>query len=134
VLEDGKPIEIIRQEVKDHLEGKLVLTVNGQSDFDSLGLRLGDFKVFEFHNFWKKWTGGYSNKESKKVYQPISLKRLYYHYFRKTIQGGEHSATEDALATVQLFREAYIPYMMDINNTGHKYLSDEQQDDFDCIQ
>jgi hypothetical protein len=80
---------------------RFVLTVNEQNDFNSLKLRLADFEVFEFHNFWKKWTGDYSEKESRKVYQPISLKRLYYNYFRKTIHGGEHSATEDALATVK---------------------------------
>lgn len=134
VLEDGQPIEIIRNEVKNYLQGKLVLTVNGQSDFESLGLRLADFEVFEFHNFWKKWTGGYSKKENKKVYQPISLMRLYQHYFHKTIQQGQHSATEDALATIELFRGAYIPYMTEMNNSGNKYLSDEQQDDFDYIK
>jgi hypothetical protein len=75
VLEDGKPNEIIRKEWKKHLKGKLVLNINGQSDLNSLALRLADFEVFEFHNFWKKWTGDYSEKEPRKVYQPISLKQ-----------------------------------------------------------
>jgi hypothetical protein len=60
-----KSIEIISKEVKNHLQGKHILTVSGQSDFDCLGPFLADFEVFEFHNFWKKWTGENFKKESK---------------------------------------------------------------------
>jgi len=135
-LENGKNFEIVQEEVKKLLKNKIVLTVNGRSDFASLDLRMGDYNCFEFHEFWKKWTGGYSKQTNTKVYSPISLSRLYRHYFRTEIQSGEHSATEDALATVKLFREAYIPYMSELGNPYYfeKYLESDEQDDFEYIQ
>jgi len=38
------------------------------------------------------------------------LKRLYKHYFGGQIQQGNHTAYADAAATMQLFKQAYIPW------------------------
>jgi len=133
-FEDGRPFEIIQKEVEELLTGKLVVTVNGHSDFGSLDLRMADFDVFECHNFWKKWTGGYSKQDGKKTYNPISLQRLYKHYFQESIQDRQHTATKDALATIRLFKEAYIPHMVNLNNYSNRYLNEEMQDDFGYIK
>lgn len=84
-LENGLDFEIVNDEVCKILDGKLVVTCNGAMDFKSLNIPRVDLDNFEFQLHWKKFTGT-RNKQQMKVYQPISLKRLYHHYFNSNIQ------------------------------------------------
>lgn len=128
---DGLPFEEVRQQVMAIMDGKLVITCNGASDFKALNIPSSDIDVFEFHNHWMKWTGDI-DKHGEKVLQPISLKKLYKHYFNQEIQieGETHSATVDAAATVRLFMEAYVPWAK-LNSINTKY--QEPGDSFNNI-
>ena len=73
-------------------------------DFDCLDLDAREFDVFDIHGYWKRLN---PTKFGLKL-QPISLRDIYYYYYGFDLQSGVHSCTEDARATMRLFREQYV--------------------------
>jgi hypothetical protein len=106
MLSDGKPLSEVKQSVSNLFKDKVVITVGGATDFMSLGLDPSEFEIFDLHTVFKKWNGDYNNS-GEKVLQPISLRSIYYHYFKEDIQEGRHSALTDARATMKIFTDIY---------------------------
>lgn len=91
-------------DLKKLLKDKLVVTIAGVSDFAALGLSISEFDVFDLHQHWKKWNGKYTNS-GLPIFQPISLKRLYFYYKHTHVQDGIHSPVKDCVYTLELFEE-----------------------------
>jgi DNA polymerase III epsilon subunit-like protein len=106
-LVNGKERETVRKEVKQLLQGKLVIIYNGGADFRALDIDQSDFKFFDLQEVFQKWNGKF-NRLGNKHFEPIGLRHLFYHYLKIDIQSGCHSALEDARATMQLFKDNYL--------------------------
>lgn len=63
---------------------------------------MNNYDVFDLHQHWKKWNGTIS-KAGVPVFQPISLKSLYWHYKGKKMQQGIHDPVIDCNCTLELF-------------------------------
>jgi len=119
-LKNGKPLDEVQNQFMEVVTDKLIISYAGTGDFQALELVTGDFTHFDLSRYFQKWNGQLT-KGGEKVYQPIGLRSVYWHFFKKDIQDGVHSATKDAIATLELF-EIYkirktknmdFPYMRD---------------------
>jgi hypothetical protein len=92
-----------RQVVHKLLQGKLVITVGGEGDFNALGLKMKDngFKCFDLqsHFFVQK-----SNEYGDEIREPHSLRSLAKHYLGYNPQEISHTSYDDAVATMELFK------------------------------
>jgi hypothetical protein len=96
-------LEKTRQTVLSLLQGKLVITVGGGGDFNSLGLKMKDngFNCFDLqsHFFVRK-----INEYGDDIREPHSLRSLAKHYLGYNPQELAHTSYEDAVATMDLFK------------------------------
>lgn len=130
MLEDGKPLHEVKKLVEEQLQGKCVVTVAGGTDFKALQLTAADFDHFDLQNVFKKWNGQ-TTRGGFKIYQPISLRDLCYHYFREDIQEGKHSSLTDAQNTMKVFRDIFIPFA---KTNNYLTRSIPTTDEFEAIQ
>lgn len=130
MLECGLPLERVKERVAAILEGKLVVSYAGEGDFLALSLCPTDFDHFDTQSFFRKFNGQ-RTRSGEKVYQPINLRSIYHHYFKKDIQEGKHSAIIDAKCTMEIFRKTYIPLARTNNFVDRKTKLDGE---FDGIQ
>jgi len=117
----------LQAEVEKIIEGKVVVTVAGTGDFNSLELSIGDYKTFDLHtHFYKMRIDG----NGVVVRQPIGLKKIYNHYFPKdtSFKKNIHSPVEDARATMKIFRE--VCRKIKSTNIASKTNFDPLSDDF----
>ena len=117
----------LQAEVEKIIEGKVVVTVAGTGDFNSLELSIGDYETFDLHtHFYKMPIDG----NGVVVRQPIGLKKIYNHYFPNdtSFQKNIHSPVEDARATMKIFREVYTK--IKVTNIASKTNFDPFPDDF----
>lgn len=103
---DGRPYQDVKAEVIKILQGKLVITCGGEDDLQGFELSRTQFTNFDLHDYWFE---RYNNQHGQLVEEPIGLKHIYHHYFKKDIQQGIHSAFVDAKATMRIFRFIYLP-------------------------
>ncbi|CAG7828514.1 unnamed protein product, partial [Allacma fusca] len=106
-LQNGKPMSEVRDEVIKILENNLIVTVAGYGDFAALGISpIRDYDHFDLQ--WHFFTENQPNPLSPPISQPMSLKRIFRYCFGKEVQGGVHTAQEDAINTMKIFKEGYI--------------------------
>ena len=97
-LEDGIAYEDVVADVQKITLGKVIIVHGGSQDLRLL--QIDDCVCFDLQTVFRQ-TG------RNGVQQPISLKRLTRHYFGRDIQARVHCATEDAIATLELFQDVY---------------------------
>jgi hypothetical protein len=96
-FENGENIEDVRKTLHELFQNKLLILIGAGSDFEALGMRIGMYKVFDLHEYYEKDTG------------KIGLRSLVSHYYKVDIQKGIHDPDIDAIYTMKIFREKYIP-------------------------
>jgi len=105
-LIDGKPFAEVQKEVSAFIENRLIIFCGAGSDFDLLDLCAADYTYFDIQRHW------YSTKINNKgliIKEPLSLASIYRHYYpTEPFQTGKHDSTEDARATMKIFREQYL--------------------------
>lgn len=115
------PLETVREIMKQKLQGKLIITVGGRGDFESLGLDIANYDCFDLqqHFFVKKY-----NEYEMPIREGHSLRSLAKYFLNRSPQEKFHSSFEDALATIQLF-EKYkeIKIQDDPNNCDMRFNS-----------
>ncbi|OXA46050.1 RNA exonuclease 4 [Folsomia candida] len=131
VLEKGRELSAVKEQTESIIEGKVVVTAGGASDLLSLGLVPSDYELFDIQTVFRKWSGQFT-KAGDKVYQPINLRSLYFHYFGEDIQSGIHSSLTDARATMRLFQEIYLPLALAKNPFSRSY--EIEDGEFDNIK
>lgn len=106
-LVGGKSYAQVREKIVKICRGRLVIFFSEKSDRKCLGLYepdAVDLVTFDLQKYFM------AKNEVTGRYQPIGLKSLVHHYFGDTsFQTGSHSAAWDALYTMRLFTEVYIP-------------------------
>jgi hypothetical protein len=80
-LVNGRERETVRKEVKQLLQGKLVIIYNSGADFRALDIDQSDFKFFDLQEVFQKWNGKF-NRLGNKNFEPIGLRHVFYHYLR----------------------------------------------------
>ncbi len=104
-LVNGIHMSIVKEKVESIFKDKLVIVVNGATDFTSLGLKNYDFDTFDLQEYYKR-PGNIDNGFAK---TGMSLRDMYFMEFNEDFQGTQtHSAVEDAKATLRIFMEGYI--------------------------
>jgi hypothetical protein len=93
----------VKSELEARITNKLVVTHDGYSDFSSFGMCISDWDIFDLQSKFQQQTG--VNKHGLPVLQPISLRRLAFHFLGIDIQKGVHDCVVDAQYTMKLFRE-----------------------------
>lgn len=95
-------LETVRETMKRKLEGKLIITVGGRGDFESLGLEMANYDCFDLqqHFFVRKF-----NEYEMPIREGHSLRSLAKFFLGRSPQEKEHSSFQDALATIQLFEK-----------------------------
>jgi hypothetical protein len=109
----------VRETVKKLIAGKLIVTVGGDKDFESLGLSSYDFETFDLqdHFFVSK-----ENANGVKVREPHSLRSLSSFFLKYNPQQGRHESEADALSTMRLFKiYCMLKIKDDPLNLGSKY-------------
>ena len=108
-LVDGIPIENVRESVDMILKGKLVIIAGGNQpkkwDIACLGLDEKQYDIFDIQFYWRRR----NFTQSGSMLQPISLRDIYYYYYKVDLHNGVHDCVKDARATMRLFRELYVP-------------------------
>jgi DNA polymerase III alpha subunit (gram-positive type) len=116
-LEDGVPLEYIKAQLEKIFKDNIVVGVNLNCDLTSLGLNMRDYVSFDLQTEYKSVV---SNNGVPNVVGH-SLKSLYKHYFGNTnFQLGVHTAESDAIATMRIFREIYVPYKTNAADCNQK--------------
>jgi DNA polymerase III epsilon subunit-like protein len=106
-LKDGKPWEEVKKMIKSVLCGKLVITVNGQNDFNCLELEDDDFAdTFDLQGFYRR-----PHPDRIGDTQPMSLRDIFFFHFNVDCQDETqpHNALIDAISTIKVFRDGYQP-------------------------
>lgn len=98
--EKGKPFRIVKEVLQTLLRGKILVGHGLQNDINAIQIDIPKSRRWdttEIPMFMRKpeWGG---------PLQPKKLKTLVKNFVGKNIQTGEHSATEDAEASMELFR------------------------------
>jgi hypothetical protein len=102
-LVNGVPMKQVTREIGDLLKTKLVITVDGSTDFSSIDLRIGEFQTFNLQAYYKRTHPSGIGTEN------MSLRDIYFLEFGEDFQGLKtHSPEKDAEATVRCFLEGYV--------------------------
>lgn len=126
-LRDGEDFTDVQRKVQEELENTLCIGCNVVSDLDSLQLPAKDFERFDIQY---EYQGPVYNQGVMDI-APHSLRSIYKAFFDMDIQHGVHSPEKDAKATMQIFRDIYIPAKAKSNNPMSK--SRMKLYDDDCI-
>jgi hypothetical protein len=109
-LEDGTNLEDVRSDVEKILKNNVVIGININSDLNALDLNVADYTddgCFDLQEEYK----GEVIKNGVTTIMGRSLKSLYLHFYGNCeFQSATHSTEADTLATLQIFREKYIPF------------------------
>ena len=129
-LEHGKDLVEVQNLVKKVLNGKLVIVKNGSSDFSSLDLALvnDSHSVFDLEQEYRRSKTILDNFGMEtEIEVPIKLKELHAFYFPndRPLQAEVHSAEQDCIATMKIFKEAYIPNKVNVTSKISDRLYDE---------
>jgi hypothetical protein len=143
-LKNGIPLELLKQKVHDLLLNKLVVVVAGTPDFMSLDLCISSYDTFDLQSVYYRMKlkpnldvcvcNDYNNCNCY-IREPLSLRDMFFHHFKKDIQRGVHSAYEDANATMKVFREGYVPLKQKDNGDvkRQRALSEEHREALDKL-
>jgi hypothetical protein len=104
--------------IKYVLRGKLVITVNGQNDFNCLELKDDDFPdTFYLQGFYRR-----PHPDRIGDTQPMSLRDMYYFHFMSDCQDETqpHNALIDARSTIKVFRDRYQPLKRNSSSHGER--------------
>jgi hypothetical protein len=123
-LINGKDFDKVQSKVVKVLENKLVIVLDGEQDFASLGIPIGDYEHFDLQQHWFKEK---ENVDKVLVREKLGLRALCYEYFKVDIQKGHHSSLIDAKYTMKLFADIYTK--IKINNIESKINFTENYDD-----
>ena len=101
-LSKGKPIYEVQQELDAIMNNKLVIGVDLENDFNSLGLPMSDYSTFDLQWYFYKFEDNILSK--------LGLRSLCKHYFNIDMQQDAmiHSEIVDATWTIRLFRDVYV--------------------------
>jgi DNA polymerase III epsilon subunit-like protein len=109
-LEDGTNLEDVRRDVEKILNNNVVIGININSDLNALGLNVADYTDGGCFDLQEEYKGEVINNGVTMI-MGHSLKSLYQHFYGNCeFQSETHGAEADALATMQIFREKYIPF------------------------
>lgn len=102
-LKHGRPMDQITREMKTILSHpKLVITVDGYSDFHCIDLDVREFNMFNLQTYYRR------TKDNGTETNGMSLRDIYFLEFSEDFQGTvTHSAEADARATIKIFMEGY---------------------------
>jgi DNA polymerase III epsilon subunit-like protein len=93
-------------QLKSSFTNKLVVGVEAQLDMACLNIERDDYEeLFDLQSFYRR------PKEDCSVgTNPMSLRDIYFHHFQEDCQAiAQHDATTDAISTMRIFMEGYIP-------------------------
>jgi hypothetical protein len=98
---DLPTLQTVRSAVKGIITGKLVITIGGDRDFESLGLNRFDFEIFDLQDHFCVVK---TNEKGVEIREPHSLRSLSTYYLGYNPQANVHNSATDAIATMQLFK------------------------------
>jgi hypothetical protein len=107
---NGTDFNIVKENVKKHLVGKLIIMWGFYEDLCSLRIdkEMKPLKldIFDLQGIYR-WRV-YNDYGEFVATQPLGLARVYSGYYGQNPHLGVHSALEDAINTMRIFREKYM--------------------------
>ena len=116
-LKNGEELGKVLLEFHRFIRGKILIFRGHVNDLRMLALRIDDHPCEMFD---LQWHYHYTQNSGQRL--PHSLKTLAYNLLNRDIQNGEHSAIEDAIATMMIFKR-YMTEKIEneaFKNTLHK--------------
>lgn len=96
-LRFGTPFHEVTETFDDIFKDKYHVTCGGGADYTYLELTGGDYKNFDLQQFYR-WSS-----LTNPLGDAMSLRDIYFYYFKDDIQRGNHNAMIDAKATLKFF-------------------------------
>ncbi len=107
---NGTDFNIVKENVKKHLVGKLIIMWGFYKDLCSLRIdnemKTLKLDIFDLQDIYR-WRV-YNDYGEFVATQPLGLARVFSGYYGQNPQLGVHSALEDARNTMRIFREKYM--------------------------
>jgi hypothetical protein len=123
-------LEDVRRDAEKILNNNVVIGINTNSDLNAIGLNVADYTDDGCFDLQAEFKGEVRNNGVTMI-MGHSLKSLYQLFYGNCeFQSEIHSAEADALATMQIFRETYIPFKRnegDCHLKRTKHLQYDQQ-------
>ncbi|OXA41479.1 hypothetical protein Fcan01_23634 [Folsomia candida] len=105
-LEKAPEWMTVKSKVKKVIDKKLVITVAGQGDLSCMDIERDDCgELFDVQCYYRR-----PNPDVSDETQPMSLRDIYFYHFKEDCQFQKpHNAVTDAICTMRIFLEGYIP-------------------------
>lgn len=103
---NGKPMKTVTNELKELFKDKFIITVAAENDFRSLDIRCSEIQHFDLQEAYRR---RYLDELGNLIQiNPLSLRDMFFHHFKKDIQRGCHNADNDAISTMRVFVDGYF--------------------------
>jgi len=123
---DCEDAEVVYSKLLRILDGKLIVGVELEEDFNSMDLEIGHFKVFDLQWYYYRLTYSINHKP---IIEKLGIRSLCMHFFNVDMQGDDkpHDCCIDAQYSVRLFLEVYCkispaPETKDCNLEGTNFI------------
>ncbi|OXA40896.1 hypothetical protein Fcan01_24195 [Folsomia candida] len=105
-LEKAPEWMTVKSKVKKAIDKKLIITVAGQGDLSCIDIERDDYgELFDVQCYYRR-----PNPDVSGETQPMSLRDIYFYHFKEDCQFQKpHNAVTDAICTMRIFLEGYIP-------------------------
>lgn len=111
---EAQPLAKVQEELRRIFDGKLIIGCDMRGDFEALEMEMGEYSknCFDLQWYYKHESG-----------EKMGLQNMCKRYLQENVQTGDfHTAAEDAISTVKMFR-----HYMTINPPPIRQLKDAIQ-------
>jgi len=104
----AQPIDVVKEDLRQILKGKLVIGCALSNDFESLDLAFGEYSQDAFDLQWHYYDLSYST-EGNPIIERWALRRMCAELLQREVQKSAiRNASEDAQDTMAVFRDVTI--------------------------